>query len=135
MKRTSTYKSKFKENDWYNQLMKDDIWYNVNCAPDSYVEEMKGSTNPFVRFSPKQCIVCGLRFDGNGSNEVELPGWFNKMPLKIHLCRKHKPEYKKWYRENKSLMSSLFNVRKIGIEHEDSIAYWYKKEKSNESRK
>tara|TARA_R100000008_G_scaffold86873_1_gene82261 strand:- start:3593 stop:4012 length:420 start_codon:yes stop_codon:yes gene_type:complete len=128
-KLNNAYKSKFKENDWYNELMKYDIWYNVNASPDSYNGNLKGSNNAAVRFTTKQCIVCKIRFDGNGNNQVQLPKWFDRLPMKVFLCRKHKPEYKKWYRENKKIMKKVFNTYLIGPEHEESIKYWYNKEK------
>ena len=122
-------KSKFKENDWLNELYENDLWYNVNASADSYNDNLKGSNNPAVRFTTKQCIVCKIRFDGNGGNQVQLPKWFDRLPMKVFLCRKHKPEYKKWYRENKETMKKVFNTYLIGPEHEESIKYWYNKEK------
>ena len=128
-KLNNAYKSKFKENDWYNELMKYDIWYNVNASPASYNDNLKGSNNAAVRFTTKQCIVCKIRFDGNGSNQVQLPKWFDRLPMKVFLCRKHKPEYRKWYKENKPLIKRFFNTFLIGPEHEESIKFWYKRSK------
>jgi len=120
-------KSKFKENDWLNELYENDMWYNINASTDSYNNGLKGSNSTAVTFTTKQCIVCKIRFDGNGNNQVELPKWFDRLPMRVFLCRKHKPEYRKWYKENKALFKKAFNTFLIGPEHEESIRFWYQR--------
>tara|TARA_R100001082_G_scaffold110177_1_gene89372 strand:- start:40 stop:501 length:462 start_codon:yes stop_codon:yes gene_type:complete len=127
----NTYKSKHKENEWLNKLWKEDLWFNANNVQNNYANMIKGSNCHSVKFTTKKCIVCKLRFDGSGTNQVELPIWFERVPMKVALCSKHKPDYKVWFHKNKENIHKKFGSRNIGPESEEAILYWYKKEKNN----
>ena len=125
--------SKYKENDWINELISEHPYYLVNAIPDAYINIIKGESGKSPGFSTKKCVVCEIRFDGSGLNEAVLPEWFNRMPMKVSICRKCKPPYKEWYYKNKERLHLGTNSNN-GYCAEYTMKRWYNEKRKKNSR-
>ena len=115
--------SKYKDNKWMDKIFNEDIYYNVNSFNPSKINYLKGETRHRRGFEPRICLKCSSRFDGKGGNQVVLPKWFDRLPIRKSLCTKCIPPYKIWYKENKeSLPKSSFRE----LDNHINIEIWLK---------